>query len=71
MGAVRCKDVLVTAVLEGAGPGLGASLDVELDASVLAKVVDGSTGRGSGGGGSSGSGRRPLRHVGGVVVYRV
>lgn len=41
------------AVLEGASPGAGAGLDVELDATVLAKVIGGRASRGSSSGGSS------------------
>lgn len=61
------SDILLRAVLEGASPGLGTGLDVELDASILAKVVDGSGSRGSSSAGSS-RGRlgRGFRHVDGV-----
>lgn len=66
MAKIR-SDILVSAVLESASPSLGASLDMELDAAVLAKVVDGNASRGSGGGSSRSRLGRCFRHVDGVV----
>lgn len=59
--------LLVTAVLESAGPGLATSVDVELDASVLAKVAHASLSDGGGGGGRGGRLGGSFRHVDGFV----
>lgn len=57
------RDILVSAVLDSASPLLVTSLEVELDALVLAKE---SSGGGRGRGGSDGGSRR--RHFGCCVV---